>query len=65
MLFAKAKRPRYIDPWLKLGRILNVDPEQVKRDTQSKERFTGLLERRFTFLKKFDSVEAKPPNGER
>ena len=62
MIFAIPKRPRYVDPWLKLARILNVTPEQIKRDTQSLERFNELLRQRFDFVKKkLDSKAAKPP----
>ena len=55
MLFAKAKRARFVDPWLKLSRTLGVDTEQIKRDTQSRERFTVLLKKRFPFQTKSDS----------
>ena len=43
MLFAKAKRAYYRDPWIKIARILGVDQNQAKRATQSRKEFAELV----------------------
>ena len=43
MMFAKATRGYYRDPWIKISSLLNVSIEQAKRSTQSRNKFAELV----------------------
>ena len=45
LMFAKATKRYYRDPWLKLSEILQVPIDQIKKLTQSKKEFAKLVQR--------------------
>ena len=45
MMFAKATRGYYRDPWIKISSLLGVSAEQAKRTTQSRKEFAELVQR--------------------
>ena len=47
MLFAKATKRFYRDPWLKAADLLGVSADQAKRLTQSRREFAELVRQRF------------------
>ena len=48
MLFAKATKAYYRDPWIKISNLLGVTIEQAKRATQSRKEFVELVRRRIS-----------------
>ncbi len=42
MLFAKARKDYFWDPWLKIAGILGVSFEQAKKKTQNKQKFAKI-----------------------
>ena len=46
MVFAKATRRNYRDPWIKISNLLGVTIEQDKRVTQSRKKFAELIRKR-------------------
>ena len=47
LLFATPQRSHYRDPWIKLSELMEMSPEQLKRETQSRNRYSELLRQRF------------------
>ena len=46
LLFAKASKKYFRDPWLKIAGILGVSVEQAKKETQNKHKFAELVQNR-------------------
>ena len=47
MLFAQARKPYYRDPWIKLSNLLQCDPRQAKKLTQSRKPFNSRIQHIF------------------
>ena len=47
LLFASPIRKNYRNPWLKISELLGVAVDQAKRTTQSRDKFNGLIWKRF------------------
>lgn len=43
LLFAKASRPYYRDPWIRIADFLHMSADQVKASTQSRSGFNEVL----------------------
>ena len=48
IMFAKATRDYYRDPWIKISKLLGVDIDQAKRTTQSRKEFAELVRHRIS-----------------
>ena len=46
ILFAKASKKYFRDPWLQIAGILGVSVEQAKKETQNKHKFAELVQKR-------------------
>ena len=48
LLFAKATKAYYRDPWIKISQLLGVTIDQAKRSTQSRKEFAELVRQRIS-----------------